>query len=42
MILHHECADLRENGYLTAEKRSIEQVGAELKKIYESVLNGEI
>lgn len=40
-ILNGQCADLRDEGRITAEKRSIQQVGAELKKIYTSVLNGE-
>lgn len=37
-IIHHDCEDLRENGKKTAQQRSIQEVGAELKKIYESVL----
>ncbi len=41
-ILNHECADLREQGRITAEKRSIQEVGRELKKIYEGVCEGNI
>lgn len=37
-ILNHECADLRQQGKITAEKRSIQQVGVQLKKAYEAVL----
>lgn len=40
LILSHECPDLREQGRITAEKRSIQEVGIELKKMYESVLQG--
>lgn len=41
-ILNHECADLREEGKKTAQKRSIQAVGRELKKIYEGVLKDEL
>lgn len=39
LILNHECPDLREQGKITAEQRSIQEVGNELKKIYEYVYN---
>lgn len=38
-ILANECANLKEAGKRTAEKRSIQEVGAELKKVYEAVLS---
>lgn len=37
-ILNHECQDLSEEGRKTAQLRSIQEVGIELKKIYEYVL----
>lgn len=37
-ILKHEVKDLRENGQLTAQRRSIEDIGIQLKKVYERVL----
>ena len=37
-ILKHEVKDLRENGQLTAQRRSIEDIGIQLKRVYERVL----
>lgn len=36
--VHHELDDLSENGRITAENRSIEEVGVQLRQIYEKVL----
>lgn len=38
-ILNHECEDLRESGRKTAQRKSIQNIGKELKRVYEKVLN---
>lgn len=40
-VVEGKCKDLRENGYRTAQERSIEAVGQQLKHVYEYVLNHE-
>lgn len=37
--INDTCVDVRDNGVDTAEKRSIEEVGQQLKRIYENVMN---
>ncbi len=36
-ILEHQCPDLTENGYQIAQERDIQNIGKQLKDIYESV-----